>query len=477
LTITGAGSVTVQANQAGNNTYNAAPAVNQTFTVNPLPVILTGTRAYNGGTTAGYAILSAANKVGSDTISVASGSATLASANAGSEALQSSSLSGLTLGNNSAGNYTLTGASGSVTVTALPVQLTGTRTYDGTATASYTILSVANAISPDAVNVASGSATLASANAGSEAIQSSSFSGLTLGNNSVGDYTLTGASGSVTITEAGATNIITASQNPATPSQPMTFTATLSALPPGAGTPAGTVVFKTNGVPASTNTLVSGVATLTLPAGALPHGANTVTNEYAGDGLDFLGSTNSVVEVVNTPPTSPGTTTTTLENQAVTFYAVKLLAQASDADGDPLVITNADSVSANGGAVVLDNPDGIITYTPALNYVGSDSFTYTVSDNWGGTVVVTVTVNVTSPSGGGVSLNIVSPPAYDSVSGTFSVTFAGIPTITYAVQTATSPTGPWSFLKTVTAGADGLIQVTDTQNPPPPARYYRMIYP
>jgi hypothetical protein len=142
-----------------------------------------------------------------------------------------------------------------------------------------------------------------------------------------------------------------------------------------------------------------------------------------------------------------------------------------------LSVTAAGPTSANGPAsnVVLDNVAGTVTYTPAANFVGTDTFTYTVSDNWGGTVAPTVTVTVTPNSGG--APNVVSPPAYDSVSGTFSVTFAGIPGITYTVQTAASPTGPWSSFGTATAGADGLFTVTDTELPPPPARYYRTVYP
>ena len=75
------------------------------------------------------------------------------------------------------------------------------------------------------------------------------------------------------------------------------------------------------------------------------------------------------------------------------------------------------------------------------------------------------------------SPNVVIPPAYDSGSGTFSVTFAGIPGYTYPIQTAVSPLGPWSFLKPATAGTNGLFEVIDAQISPPPARYYRTVYP
>ena len=61
----------------------------------------------------------------------------------------------------------------------------------------------------------------------------------------------------------------------------------------------------------------------------------------------------------------------------------------------------------------------------------------------------------------------------------WGVTFAGIPGYTYTIQYATDgPSGPWAFLKTATAGTDGLFEVTDgPYAPPPPARYYRTVYP
>lgn len=83
-------------------------------------------------------------------------------------------------------------------VAPLAVALTGTRPYDGTATAAAAILSVSNAIHGDVVTVASGSATLASASVGSEAVTSAGS--LALGGTTASSYTLTGSSGAVTIT-------------------------------------------------------------------------------------------------------------------------------------------------------------------------------------------------------------------------------------------------------------------------------------
>ena len=141
--------------------------------------------------------LSVSNQVSGDDVTL-SGSATLAARDVGSQSI--TSFAGLTLGGTSAGDYTLTAATGSVLITPLAVTLAGGRVYNGTTTANSSILSVSNAISGDTVSVASGSATLAGKDVGPEAI--SSFAGLTLGNNTAGDYTLTGATGLVTITPA-----------------------------------------------------------------------------------------------------------------------------------------------------------------------------------------------------------------------------------------------------------------------------------
>ena len=107
---------------AGDASLTAAGNSGTTLTVNRLPVILTGARPYDGTTDAAAAILSVTNAVGSDVVTVASGNGTLASPNAGLESI--SSFGTLALGGGAAGNYTLAGASGSVTITVPPFSIT-----------------------------------------------------------------------------------------------------------------------------------------------------------------------------------------------------------------------------------------------------------------------------------------------------------------------------------------------------------------
>ena len=81
----------------------------------------------------------------------------------------------------------------------------------------------------------------------------------------------------------------------------------------------------------------------------------------------------------------------TQEDTAVT---INVLANDVDLDGDALEITVVTNGS-NGATVVINQgaPD-TVTYTPATDWDGIDSFTYTVSDGTDTTVgTVTITVD------------------------------------------------------------------------------------
>jgi VCBS repeat-containing protein len=82
------------------------------------------------------------------------------------------------------------------------------------------------------------------------------------------------------------------------------------------------------------------------------------------------------------PTTSPGVEVT-----------VDVLANDFDPEGDPIEVTSI-STPSHGTAEI--NSDGTITYTPDLDLIGQDSFTYTISDDNGGTAtaIVVVTVNL-----------------------------------------------------------------------------------
>jgi autotransporter-associated beta strand protein len=295
-------------------------------------------------------------------------------------------------------------------------------------------------------------------------------------------YTVTGTDGNgcqnaaqvtVTVNPASTTNSVAASPNPSLPGADVTFTATVGVVAPCTGTPTGTVQFTANDAPLGAPVALDTNGLAVLITNSLPHGSNTVTAEYAGN-ANSLGSTNSIAQIVNTPPIAPNTNAGVTENTTLVFDGTKLLLLSYDADGDPLSITSAGPTSTNGGTVTLAGTN--ITYVPVTNFVGTDLFSFVVSDPYGGSGTGTVLVTVTAAS---VPVpNIRVPPSYDGGSGTFSVTFAGIPGYSYTIQYSPNVTGgPWTTLTNLTADADGLFQLIDTESPPPPQRYYRTVYP
>src|SRR5690606_30867222 len=56
---------------------------------------------------------------------------------------------------------------------------------------------------------------------------------------------------------------------------------------------------------------------------------------------------------------------------------------------------------ATNGTVALNSQTGQITFTPNSGYIGSASFSYTVSDGNGGTDSATVSLNENAPGGSG----------------------------------------------------------------------------
>ena len=91
--------------------------------------------------------------------------------------------------------------------------------------------------------------------------------------------------------------------------------------------------------------------------------------------------------------------------------AIAVLANDTDVDGDILSVTGV-STPAHGSAAI--NPDQTITYTPAANYHGADSFGYMIGDGNGRTATATVTVTVTGASDGPVAVNDAVTTAEDT---------------------------------------------------------------
>ena len=139
-----------------------------------------------------------------------------------------------------------------------------------------------------------------------------STTALTLGGHTIaatynGDVNFATSSGSLTqnVVKRPTATTLTASPNPSTPGQAVTFTATVQPTS-GSGAPTGTVTFKDGGTTIGTGTLggVGGVQQATFTTSALTPGSHTITAVYNGDPT-FTGSTSApLIEQVGAPTDS-----------------------------------------------------------------------------------------------------------------------------------------------------------------------------
>jgi len=152
-----------------------------------------------------------------------------------------------------------------------------------------------------------------------------------------------------------------------------------------------------NGGPAPTHALLTGSIALdqghsssftTDERGSTrPCDDATLANATGGDGAD-VGAYEEQVTCSNTPPDAVDDSATINEDSGANTISV--LGNDSDANGDTLTIT-AVTQGAHGSVV---NNGTSVSYSPASNFFGTDSFTYTISDGHAtDTATVSMTVN------------------------------------------------------------------------------------
>jgi autotransporter-associated beta strand protein len=363
---------------------------------------------------------------------------------------------------------------GKATVTVTAGLTASNKTYDGTTTATITSNNVvlAGVLPADTNNVRLAtngcSATFASATAGTG--KTVTLSGLTLTGSAAANYTLTQPTLNANITAASTSNALTSSLNPALPGSNITFTATISVVSPGGGTPTGNVIFQDGSTVLGTNAL-NGSAVAIFSTNALAHGSHTITAGYAGDG-NFLGSTNSVSQVVNARPIAVSDVLPRNPNTGAKVRIATLLTNDTDPDGDALTFISVSATNASGGTnVVLGN---WISYKPLAGFTNADSFSYIIADSYG--LQATGTVSVTILVDSALAQNIGS---IDNLGTNSSlIHFSEIPARTYTVQYTTNLVTPvWQTLGTNTADAVGKINYTDSPATNSPARSYRSTNP
>ena len=250
---------------------------------------------------------------------------------------------------------------------------------------------------------------------------------------------LTSATQSVTVSKAATTTAVASSANPSVSGQSVTFTATVTVNSPGAGTPTGTVNFKSDG------TTITGCATQTLNGSsqatcstsfnAAGGSSHAITAVYSSD-ANFSASTSSTlaqsVNKADTTTTVASSANPSVTGQSITFTAtVSAVAPGSGTptgtvnfkDGGTTITgcgakalsggqaTCSASFSASGGSHSIT-----AVYSSDTNYNASTSSTLTQTVNkaatttavassanpavTGQSVTFTATVTATSPGSG-----------------------------------------------------------------------------
>jgi VCBS repeat-containing protein len=184
-------------------------------------------------------------------------------------------------------------------------------------------------------------------------------------------------------------------------------------------------------------------------------GLYTVTLTVTDDGgaTDTAATTADISAAPNTPPVANDDAYATDEDTQLIVAAPGVLANDTDADGDPLTAALMNDV-ANGTLTL--NSDGSFTYDPDPDFNGADSFTYVANDGLADSNIATVDITVNavndppmSDPNGPYNGSVSSPVSFDG-SGSFDVdgtivaydwdfgdggTDTGVsPTYTYAVD-------------------------------------------
>jgi len=360
-------------------------------TINPAVVSLSGSRAYDGSVdfTAGSFTPTLSGLVGTETLTMASGTGTVPLKNVGTQTLSRGTL-GLGDGTNGglASNYTLTGGThtGTITQAALTLSTSNvTKSYDGNTSASGTaVVSSGTLYGTDSVSGGSFAFTDKNMGLGNKTV---TVSGVAVSDgNSGGNYTVSYANNTTsTINPAVVSLSGSRAYDGSVDFTAGSFTPTLSGLvgtetlTMASGT--GTVPLKnvgtqtlsrgtlglgdgTNGGLASNYTLTGGTHTGTITQAALTVTAQADNRVYNGT------TSSSVAPTVGTP-----FGTDTISTAPTQIYDTKHVGASKTLTASGLVV-NDGNAGNNYNVSYVTNTSGVITARPITVTAATDAKTY-----------------------------------------------------------------------------------------------------
>ena len=239
------------------------------------------------------------------------------------------------------------------------------------------------------------------------------------------------------VNQATTTSAVTSSINPSVYGQSVTFTATVTAVAPGRGTPTGSITFLDGSDALGTATLSGGKAT--FKTAALAIGQQTITVSYSGDG-NFVTSTSgpltqTVIQAATTSRVNSSANPSVF-GESVTFTAtVKAVAPGSGTPTGSVAFldgsTTLGTATLSGGTATLSiSTLAVAAHSITVVYGGDTNFLTSTS----GVLTQTVKQAGTTSS--------VTSSANPSVSGQ-AVTFTA--TIAPVSPGSGTPTGEVAF--------------------------------
>jgi hypothetical protein len=450
--ITGAGAVTVRASQPGDTNYNAAPNVDQPFTVGkanqtitfaPLPDKTFGDAPFTVSATGGASTqtvqfnASGACSVSGNTVTInGAGSCTVTATQAGDNNFNPAPDVPRSFTINKAAQATVTVSAPSdatfgqtgLFATASGGSGTGAYSFDATGSTACTVNATSGAI---VINSGTGTCAITASRLGDTNFNASAAS----------------APSSINIHKAAAVASVASNKNPSTFGDTLTFTAQVSPA-----TATGVVQFRIDGnnfgAPVA---LTNGIATSGATA-SLTAGSHSVTAVYGGDN-NFAGNAGSLTQVVNQAASS--TALVSSVNLSIFGQAVVFTATVTSTGGTP-----TGTVTFKDGSVTIESTGldasghasfataGLVAGTHSITaaYLGDNNFIISTSAPVSQVVAKSNTVT---------SLTSSKNPSSLLQSVTFSATVlavapgSGIPT-----GGVTFKDGPFT-LATVTLNASG----------------------